>query len=312
MIALLGASGFIGNAVLRELRDRPARLRAVSTGGTPDTPPGAAEVEELRTDLLQPGRAAAAIEEAEVIVHLVAHATGGSTWRSATSDPESERVNVGLIHDLVSALRQQRRSTPPVLLYASTAQAATVSGASRYAQQKREAERILREATDEGLVRGVILRLPTIYGQSGPAGPTGRGVVAAMIRRALAGQPLTMWHNGDVRRDLLHVEDVANAFATALDHHDALAGGTWPLGADRSEPLGDIFRTISGSVARHTGTPAVDVVTVPPPEHAEANDFRSDDIDSSEFRTRTGWHPRVALADGIDRTVTALLSAQEQ
>lgn len=311
LTALLGASGFIGSAVLHKLLERPVRLRAVARDGTAGGTPLGARVEQRRIDLLEPGQVAAAIDGADVIVHLVAHAAAGSTWRSATVDPEAERVNVGLMHELVAALRDRRGSEPPpVLLYASTAQAADPTASSRYARQKIEAERILRQATDDGLVRGVILRLPTVYGQTAPSSRQGRGVIAAMIRRALAGEPLTMWHDGSVRRDLLHVDDVATAFAAALEHRDALVGRAWALGSDRAEPLGDIFSTIAAGVARHTDTPPVPVVSVPAPEHAEANDFRSDDIDSSAFRARTGWQPRIPLRDGIDRTVAAALPAE--
>ncbi|QBJ98640.1 NAD(P)-dependent oxidoreductase [Rhodococcus sp. ABRD24] len=311
MIAVLGSSGFIGSAVLRTLAARRSRLRAVSRSRPAALPPGSA-IEQRQIDLLVPGQARAAIEDADVIVHLVAHAASGSTWRSATADPEAERVNVGLMRDLVAAIHDRRVSTTPVLIYASTAQAAEPAAASRYAQQKLEAERILREASNAGLVRGLTLRLPTVYGQRDRSDPVGRGVVAAAIRQAISGQQLTMWHDGSVRRNLLHVEDVASAFAAALEHRDALAGETWTLGADRSESIGRIFAGIAESVARQGGMPPVPVVTVPAPEHAQPNDFRSDDIDSTAFRTHTQWRPQVPLWEGIERTVAASIPAKDR
>nr|AAG13916.1 TDP-4-keto-6-deoxyhexose 4-ketoreductase [Micromonospora megalomicea subsp. nigra] len=309
-VTLLGVSGFVGSALLREFTTHPLRLRAVARTGSRDQPPGSAGIEHLRVDLLEPGRVAQVVADTDVVVHLVAYAAGGSTWRSAATVPEAERVNAGIMRDLVAALRA-RPGPAPVLLFASTTQAANPAAPSRYAQHKIEAERILRQATEDGVVDGVILRLPAIYGHSGPSGQTGRGVVTAMIRRALAGEPITMWHEGSVRRNLLHVEDVATAFTAALHNHEALVGDVWTPSADEARPLGEIFETVAASVARQTGNPAVPVVSVPPPENAEANDFRSDDFDSTEFRTLTGWHPRVPLAEGIDRTVAALISTKE-
>lgn len=309
-VTVLGASGFIGNAVLRELTRHPVRLRAVARSAPPELPPDAGDVEQLRADLLEPGRAAQAATDTDVIVHLVAYAASGSTWRSAASAPAAERVNVGLVRELVAAL-QQRPAPPPVLLYASSVQAANPSGASRYAQQKIEAEEIIQQATEDGYVRGVILRLPVVYGRYGRSGPTGRGVVATMARRALAGEQLAMWHQGSVRRHLLHVRDAASAFAAALEHHGRLVGGAWTLSADRARPLSEIFSVIAASVAQQTGAPPVPVVGVPAPTDAEANDFRSDDFDSTDFRAQTGWRPRVPLREGIDRTVAALIRAEE-
>nr|AGS49617.1 UDP-glucose 4-epimerase [uncultured bacterium esnapd12] len=309
MVVVLGASGFIGSAVVQLLGELPVRLRAVSRSGLPGLSPCVAEVQELSADLVDPAQLAAAVVDADVIVHLVAHAAAGSTWRSASSDVTAEHVNVGVMRELVAALRARRRSTPPVVCYASTAQAACAAAASRYAQQKLAAEQLLLQADQEGVVRAVILRLPAVYGQSGRGGSMGRGVVATMIRRALAGQELTMWHDGSVRRDLLHVDDAAAAFVAALEHEQMLTGRTWALGADRSQPLGEIFTVVAASVARHSGKPAVPVVAVAAPEHAEVNDFRSDDIDSTDFRARTGWRPRVSLVDGVDRTVAAMMLA---
>lgn len=299
-VAVLGASGFIGRAVLGELARRPVRLRAVARSAV------AAPARTVhRADLLDPGAIAAAVDGADVLVHLVAHAAAGSTWRSAATDPAAERVNVGLVADLVDALRARPRASPPVLLYAGSAQAAHRGAAGRYARQKIRAEEILGRAAADGLLRAVVLRLPTVYG------PAGRGFVAAMARRAIAGERLTLWNDGSVRRNLLHVDDVAGAFGAALDHRGALGGGTWAVGADEAVPLAEVFTAIALQVSRETGRAPVPVTPVPAPDAAEANDLRSDDIDSSDFRARTGWRPAVALPDGIRRTVSALVTAEK-
>ncbi len=309
-VVVLGASGLIGTAVMRELAPQTIRLRAVSRTATAELPRHAnSRIERVQADLLEPGEVAHAVADADVIIHLAAYAASGSTWRSATIAPDAERVNVGLMHDIVSALRD--RSTVPALIYASTAQAANPIQASQYARQKIEAETILRQATAEGIVNGVILRLPVIYGQTCPAGPIGRGIVSAMIQRALSGESITMWNDGHVLRNLLHVEDVAAAFISALNHRRELAGGTWSLSADRSESLSTIFSTIADSVAHTTGTAPVSIVSVPSPEDAEANDFRSDEFNSAEFRALTGWRPRVPLSEGITRTVATLILSEE-
>jgi nucleoside-diphosphate-sugar epimerase len=156
-------------------------------------------------------------------------------------------------------------------------------------------------------VRGVSVRLPTVFGHSPVTGRLDSGVVSAMVRRAVDGDALTMWHDGTVERDLLHVQDAAAALLAALDNADALAGGHWLAGTGVGTPLGDAFRAIADIVARRTGTAPVPVVSVAPPRSLSATDVASAVVDPAPFRARTGWAARVSLSDGLERTVAAVL-----
>jgi nucleoside-diphosphate-sugar epimerase len=254
---------------------------------------------------------------ADAVIHLVTHAGG---WRSADQDPASERVNVGLVHDLVAALADQRRPGPaPVVVFAgSTSQVglpprSPIDGTepdrpeTTYDRQKLAAENALKAATVRGLVRGVSLRLPTVFGRSRAVPVEDDGVVSVMMRRALGGEPLTLWTGGDVERDLLAVDDVADAFTSAIDHADDLCGRHWLLGTGRGVRLDDLFRAIAAAVSARTGRPPVPVRSVAPPAHATSTDGRSVVVDSSAFRAVTGWCPRTSLREGLDRTAAVFL-----
>lgn len=298
VVALLGASGYVGGALLAELVPRASKVLAVSRSGVRATE----RVSDQRLDLATPGTVGAAVGEAAVIVHAAAYGTEGSTWRDA-EDPASDRVNVDLVRELVDVA--SRRPEPPLLLFLSSAQAAA-GPVSRYAEQKIEAERLVLQAGQDRVLRPVILRLPTIYGVARATGQTGRGVVAAMTRRALGGDALTMWNDGSVRRDLLHVQDTARAVAASLDHDTEVVGQTWQLSAGRTESLRDVFTTVARAVAQTTGRPPVPVTSVAPPPHAAENDSRSDEIGDGRFTAATGWVPQVALDDGV-REVAEIL-----
>ncbi|WP_326560826.1 NAD-dependent epimerase/dehydratase family protein [Micromonospora sp. NBC_01796] len=315
LVAVLGASGFVGSAVTAALARRPVRLRAVARRPV-TVPHGAvAEVETYAADLTTPGAVEAAVADADAVVFLVLHTSG---WRGADHDPASERTNVGVLDDLVRTLRSRRLPAPAVVFAGSTSQVGlpprvpidgteTDHPATAYDRQKQAAEGLLRAATAEGVLRGVSLRLPTIFGPApAPAAPD-RGVVAAMARRALADEPLTVWADGAVQRDLLYVDDVAEAFVAALHHADLLAGRHWPLGTGVGVSLRDLFGTIAEVVAGHTGRPPVPVVSVPPPAQATGTDAHSMVVDASAFRAATGWRPLVPLREALDRTVTALV-----
>ncbi len=118
--------------------------------------------------------------------------------------------------DIVDAVRAENRAGgPPVALFAGTKTQVGLTEHERidgtepdlprspYGRQKPAAENVLKDATAEGVLRGVSLRLPTVYGHGPESTTDDRGVVSAMARRAMAGEQLTMWHDGSVRRDLL-------------------------------------------------------------------------------------------------------------
>ncbi|MFE2052949.1 NAD-dependent epimerase/dehydratase family protein [Streptomyces sp. NPDC059459] len=306
LITVVGASGFIGSALVAELARLPVRLRAVARRETPVPADARAAVEVRRADLARRGEVGAAVEGADAVVHLAAHIGGARSWRAA--DERSRRVNVGLLHDVADAFRDRPGPAPAVVL-ASTLQAgADAARQGAYARQKAAAEEVLLRAASEGVVRGVVLRLPTVYGRSPLTGWTGRGVVASVARQAVAGEPVTMWHDGTVGRDLLHVEDAARAFAAALGHVAGLEGGTWPVGTGRPEPLGEVFSAVAGLVAERTGRPPVPVVSTEPPGHAEAGDFESTVCDPSAFRAVTGWSPLVPLRTGLDAVAETMVA----
>lgn len=314
LITVLGASGFVGSAVVAALAGRPVKLRLVARDATPVSAGSPADI-ELRDADLAASDGGSQTAGSDAVIHLVARQ---GDWRLAGGDPAAERVNVSLMRKIVQSLGQRPRGkdAPVVIFAGSSTQVGTVSRLpidgteedhpeTAFDRQKQRAEQILMEGTAQGLVRGISLRMPTVFGL-GPQGRTGRGVIVAMVRRALAGEPITMWHDGSVRRDLLHVSDAAFAFTAALDHADALAGRHWLVGTGQGEPLGDVFRAISEIAAEVTGAPPVPVRSVPAPRELAAADLQSMVVDSSVFRSVTGWYPRTALRDGLRQLIGAM------
>ncbi len=132
-----------------------------------------------------------------------------------------------------------------------------------------------------------------------------------MVRKAFAGEELTLWNDGTVERDLLYVHDAAAAFVAGIDHVDVLAGQHWLLGTGCGVPLGEVLRTIADLVGAHLGRPPVPVVHVTPPDLATATDMHSAVIDSSRFRAATGWRPTVSVDTGLRRCVAAFAANAE-
>ncbi|MFC5286856.1 NAD-dependent epimerase/dehydratase family protein [Actinokineospora guangxiensis] len=292
-VAVLGGSGFVGTAVAARLAAAGLAVRVVARD--PDGVPHSA----VRADLTEPGQVAAAVEGVDAVVSLVLH-TGSGSWRVLPEQAEeAAAVNVGIA-------RAAAGTGLPVVLAGSTSQAGPSAGErlvggevdapeSEYDRQKLAAERIVLAAG------GVCLRLPTVYGP----GPLDRGVVSAMARRALGGEALTVWGSGGMRRDLVHVSDVAEAFLAAVRHFAALAGRSWVIGSGSGVSVRELFEMVAAAVGRRTGV-VVPVLSVEPPGHATEGDLRGQVGDAVRFSGVTGWRASVGLAEGVESVVAGL------
>jgi UDP-glucose 4-epimerase len=66
-------------------------------------------------------------------------------------------------------------------------------------------------------IKSVILRVSNPFGERQRI-ETAQGAVGVFISRALRGLPVEIWGDGNITRDYIHVDDVADAFMKALDY----------------------------------------------------------------------------------------------
>ena len=111
------------------------------------------------------------------------------------------------------------------------------------------------------------------------------------LRRVIEGEPFEVW-GGEQRRDLLYVDDAADAFlfAAVTPEAEGLAlnvGGGEPVSlAALAEAM---IEANGGGKYEHPGVSA----------GAQAHRHRRFLIDDRRFRTLSGWRPRVRLAEGF-------------
>ncbi len=177
-------------------------------------------------------------------------------------------------------------------IYGETPECATeespLEAPAPYGQLKAEAEGIA-QATG---MRSVTLRLANVYGPRQRTDLEG-GVIAIFLGRWRAGQPLTIYGDGTAERDYLHVADVADAVLAALD---AAVTGVYNIGtgvATSVNELVDLFTQILGPPA------GVDRVAPRPAE------IQRSCLDVSKAARDGLWRPRIALREGLERTIRA-------
>ncbi len=107
MILVTGASGHIGNVLVRELLGRGERVRALVRPG--NTPPALAglEVELAVGDILDMDSLERALQGVNLVYHLAARIS-----LADGPDPETERVNLEGTRNLIAAMRQLGTGAP--------------------------------------------------------------------------------------------------------------------------------------------------------------------------------------------------------
>lgn len=146
-----------------------------------------------------------------------------------------------------------------------------------------------------------ILRISNPYGPE--QSPHRRqGLVATVLHRALTGKPVEVWGTGEVVRDYVHVEDVANAFIYAAlyqgNHHIMNVGSGRGLTINRViDDIEDTLEEIKISRQYIPGRPADVPVNV---------------LDISLILKETGWKPQIAWFDGLRETVNRVRERVQQ
>ncbi len=118
------------------------------------------------------------------------------------------------------------------------------------------------------------------------------GVVAIFAQALLAGRPTKIFGDGSDTRDYVFVDDVVDAFVRASGEDGGGQRFNIGTGVETST------RQMHSQIAKSLGLP--DDPEFHPPR---LGDLRRSKLDFGRARSVLGWQPRVALADGVTRTV---------
>jgi UDP-glucose 4-epimerase len=140
------------------------------------------------------------------------------------------------------------------------------------------------------------VRLTNVYGPRQRLRDDLQGFLPIFIRRALAGDVLTVFGDGTQERDCLYVDDVVDCLMLAAIAPDA-PGQLFNVGNDEHLEL----RVLADAIVRAAGSGRVEHVAWP--ADRDAIDIGSYFGDSSKAKRMLGWEPRTMFVEGIARTV---------
>ncbi|MDD5302480.1 MAG: NAD-dependent epimerase/dehydratase family protein [Elusimicrobia bacterium] len=311
-VVITGASGYIASALVERLAGVAAKVIRVSRGALPPLP----GCTDLAGDVAESETWRRVLPGADSVFHLAAQT---SFYKSA-EDPDADfRANVIPMRHLLETCRKEGFK-PFIIFSGSTTEAGLPlttpideshpdAPITVYDLHKLLSEKLLEGYARQGYARGTTLRLSNVYGPGPKSSSSDRGILNAMIARALRGDRLTVYGSGEPVRDYLYIDDMAAAFLAAGCGAEALNGRHFVMGSGRGMSLRETFRLVAARVQARTGR-TVEVASVPEPAGLSPIESRRFVADASAFRKATGWAPAVSLEAGIDLAIDFAVAAQ--
>jgi UDP-glucuronate 4-epimerase len=301
-----GGVGFIGHHLTRALLERGDVVRVLDDFSDAPYPQRLKRrhasvlmkefgdrIEIAEGCVTQRDKAARLAEGTDGVLHLA----GLAGVRPSFADPARyAEVNV---EGTAVQLEAAQRVGAPLFVFASSSSvygnatplpavedAPATAPESPYAASKRGAELVissLLRKTPE--VRCPILRFFTVYG------PWQRPEMAitTFLRKVRAGEPITLFGDGSMRRDFTHVDDIVRGVLAAVDRAPAGAR-TYNLGSGAPITLSELIAAIGRAAGRE-----VRIERAPVP----LGDVDATFADTSRAQRELGWTPRVPLEAGL-------------
>jgi nucleoside-diphosphate-sugar epimerase len=301
-ILITGATGLVGSALMERLRGNGNILVCQSRELYPDEP----GIQWIRHDLLTDSWECLAPFRIDVVYHLA----GQTGTYSAKNDPVADlTANVLGLLRLLEYFRVIGRR--PFVVLAGTAtevglsdqlpieESQTDRPITFYDLSKLTAEMYLKQYVRDGLANGCTLRLSNVFGRRRMGQHRDRGVLDKIFARALSGQIISIYGDGNYLRDYIFIDDVVSAFVLAPEYSQETNGRAFYIGSGQGVALKDAFLKVATLAGKASGFGAR-IEHIAPPAALSDIEFRNAVIDPTAYGKLTGWTPKYDFDTGIE------------
>jgi nucleoside-diphosphate-sugar epimerase len=261
------------------------------------------------------------VDELVASVDVVVHLAAAVGVRLIVEEPlKSFITNIKGSENILEASHRYRRK----VLLASTSE---IYGKNTRAPYSEDDDRVLgspkvsrwaystAKAVDEILAyayyreRGLPTIVVRLFNTVGPRQSGAYGmVVPRFVEQALAGEPVTVYGDGNQSRCFCHVEDVVRAFIGLLDEPRA-AGDVFNIGATEEISMVDLARRV---ISRTDSNSPIKRVPYGEAYDEGFEDMRRRVPNISKIQQLLGWTPTHTLDEIIDDVVTDQRTVREK
>ncbi len=306
-VLVTGSTGLTGNAVLSKLIDHGANIKATIHNRDPllEHP----NIEYIRCDLTQYSDCEKVVEGVNCVIHCAANTSGAAT---ASATPMVHVTpNVVMNSQLLETAYQ---SGVEKFLWLSSTTRYPTSGDHPVSEEeilegepyskyffvgwmKRFTE-ILCQMYGEKLPRPmttIVIRPTNIYGPNDDYEPETSHVTAALIRKVIERQtPIEVWGTGEDVRDVIYVDDMAEAIVTALNKVNSYSAFNIGLGEAYS------INTILQTILDIDGYDTAEIITKP--DMPTMIPIRL--VNVNKARDVLGFQAKTSLREGLEKTIS--------
>jgi UDP-N-acetylglucosamine/UDP-N-acetyl-alpha-D-glucosaminouronate 4-epimerase len=305
-----GGGGFIGSNVVRALLARGDDVRVLdnfATGSRANLAGLEHDVQLVEGDLRSYERVHAAVRGAEVVFHQGALP---SVPRSVQDPLTTTAVNIeGTLNVLLAARDEGVRrivNASSSSVYGNTGALPRVESQapdpiSPYAVAKLAAERFCTSFTRVYGMEIVSLRYFNVFGPRQDPTSQYAAVVPRFIRAVAAGEPVTIYGDGEQSRDFTFVDNVVGANLLAADA-PGVGGEILNIATGSSVTVNALADAIGALLAKPVAKAY---------EPAREADVRASWADVAEAKRMLGFEPQIDFDDGLRRTADYLLGRKD-
>jgi UDP-glucose 4-epimerase len=172
---------------------------------------------------------------------------------------------------------------------------------SPYDLNKLMAEKYLGVYSKEHGLRYTCLRLSNVFGEHQRIDNPKRGILNFFIGRALRGEEITIFGDGELVRDYSYVQNFVDAFIKAAET-DKTDGQMYVVGSGQGKSFNQVTEAIQ-KYSREVYGKDAKVTHVPIPEGTYSINMRNFVANPAKFTRDTGWTPRVGFEEGLKNTM---------
>lgn len=301
---LLGGGGFIGTNLCQRLVSIGAEVVIVSPQAVAED--ALAGATWIRATLDQTDSYETSIRRGDFVFHMVSTTVPATSNANPIADISN---NVLPTLKLLEILRQRQIAR---LVYLSsggtvygkdvpipTPEDAPTEPMCSYGIHKLTIEKYLALYTLLHGLDSVVLRVANPFGpyQAGAA----QGVVAAIIRKALRGEPIAIWGDGSIVRDYIYVSDLIEAILSSALFESAEAPRLYNIGSGEGRSIRQILDTVQTIHGK-----ALKVIY----EAGRAADVPISILDNTRARAFLGWEARKSWDCAVLETYEWMMSVK--
>ncbi len=308
-ILITGGAGMIGSHIAQLAVAQKAKVTIVDAllplygGNLFDLQEIATQIDFIQGDIRDPALMARVVQGQDIIFNLA----GQVSYVDSNLDPLLDLdINCRGHLTVLEACRHNNRRARLVFAssrfvygsidYTPVDENHPFNCRSIYGIHKLAGEKYYRFYYDAHGMDTVSLRIANPYGPKQQMKHSKYGIVNWFIRLALEGKPLTIFGNGEQKRDYIYNQDLAEAFLTVAQT-PGTAGEVYNVGSGTGTPFKEMARLVAAAVP---GTQVVQVEWPADRYFVETGDYISD---LTKLTTATTWRPQTTLEEGINRTV---------